>query len=129
MYTMIIHRLNFVVCGDMKPRTAFIFYLWGESGGQTFLSLLDINIISCLAMLTATKKKKKEKKRRNPNPNTVGLKKIPKIAPEGSAPKSVAVRIPKSQYEAWMSLSSEERNGCLRDAITQKLIEKNLISA
>ncbi|MGK7895052.1 MAG: hypothetical protein AB4372_15880 [Xenococcus sp. (in: cyanobacteria)] len=80
-------------------------------------------------MLTTKKKKKKEKKRGNPNPNTVGLKKIPKIAPEGSAPQSVAVRIPKSQYEAWMSLSSKERNECLRNAITQKLIEKNLISA
>ena len=57
------------------------------------------------------------------------LKSFPKIAPEGSAPKSVAVRIPKSQYEIWMSLSSEERNECLRDAIAQKLIEKNLLSA
>lgn len=75
-------------------------------------------------MLTATKK---IKKRRNPNPNTIGLKKIPKIAPEGSAPKSVAVRIPKSQYEIWMSLSSEERNECLREAIAKKLIEKNLL--
>lgn len=57
------------------------------------------------------------------------LKSFPKIAPEGSAPKSVAVRIPKSQYEIWMSLSSEERNECLREAIAQKLIEKNLLSA
>ena len=57
------------------------------------------------------------------------LKSFPKIAPEGSAPKSVAVRIPKSQYEIWMSLSSEERNECLRNAIAQKLIEKNLLSA
>lgn len=57
------------------------------------------------------------------------LNSFPKIAPEGSAPKSVAVRIPKSQYEIWMSLSSEERNECLRNAIAQKLIEKNLLSA
>ena len=77
-------------------------------------------------MLTTTKN---EKKRRNPNPNTKGLKKIPKIAPEGSAPKSVAVRVPKSQYDLWMSLPSEERNECLRKAIADKLIEKNLISA
>ena len=77
-------------------------------------------------MLTTTKK---DKKRRNPNPNTVGLKKIPKIAPEGSAPKSVAVRVPANQYEAWMSLSAKERNECLRNAIAQKLAEKNLLSA
>lgn len=76
-------------------------------------------------MLTTSKK---EKKRRNPNPNTSGLKKIPKIAPEGSAPKSVAVRVPGKQYEAWMSLSSKERNECLREAIAQKLAEKNLLS-
>ncbi len=66
---------------------------------------------------------------RNPTPNTKGLKKIPKIAPEGSAPRSVAVRVPASQYDAWMSLSPEERNQCLRDAIAAKLAEKNLISA
>lgn len=72
---------------------------------------------------------KKVKKKRNPNPNTIGLKKIPKIAPEGSAPKAVSVRIPKSQYEAWMSLPAEERNEFLRGAIAQKLIEKNLLSA
>lgn len=64
-----------------------------------------------------------------PRGNPQYLKSFPKIAPEGSAPKSVAVRIPKSQYEAWMSLSSKERNECLRKAIAQKLIEKNLISA
>ena len=64
-----------------------------------------------------------------PRGNPESLTSFPKIAPEGSAPKSVAVRIPKSQYEIWMSLSSEERNECLRDAITQKLVEKNLISA
>ena len=64
-----------------------------------------------------------------PRGNPQHLKSFPKIAPEGSAPKSVAVRIPKSQYEVWMSLSSEERNECLRSAIAQKLIEKNLISA
>jgi hypothetical protein len=57
------------------------------------------------------------------------LKSFPKIAPEGSAPKSVAVRIPLSQYEAWMSLPMEERNECLRKAIAEKLASKNLISA
>ena len=61
--------------------------------------------------------------------NPQHLKSFPKIAPEGSAPKSVAVRIPKSQYEIWMSLSGEERNECLRNAIAQKLVKKNLISA
>ncbi|MDJ0648558.1 MAG: hypothetical protein QNJ60_07590 [Xenococcaceae cyanobacterium MO_188.B19] len=64
-----------------------------------------------------------------PRGNPQYLKSFPKIAPEGSAPKSVAVRIPKSQYEAWMSLPAEERNDYLRNAIAQKLIEKNLISA
>lgn len=66
---------------------------------------------------------------RNPNPNTKGLKKIPKISPKGSAKNPVHVRIPAEQYNAWMSLPSEERNECLRNAIAQKLVEKNLISA
>ena len=66
---------------------------------------------------------------RNPNPNTSGLKKIPKIAPEGSAKKPVQVRVPASQYDAWMSLPAKERNEFLRNAIAQKLVEKNLISA
>ena len=77
-------------------------------------------------MYTTTKK---EKKRRNPNPNTVGLKKIPRIAPEGSAPKPVQVRVPAKQYDAWMSLPAKERNEYLREAIAAKLVEKNLISA
>ena len=80
-------------------------------------------------MSTATKKEKKVKKKRNPNPNTIGLKKIPKIAPEGSAPRAVSVRIPKSQYEAWMSLSAEERNDYLRKAIAEKLKKDGLLSA
>jgi hypothetical protein len=53
---------------------------------------------------------------RNPNPNTTGLKKIPKIAPEGSAPKPITLRVPNSHYEAWMSLPAEERNEYLREA-------------
>ena len=80
-------------------------------------------------MYTATNKEKKAKKRRNPKPNTSGLKKIPKIAPEGSAQKPVQVRVPASQYEAWMSLPAKERNDYLRKAIAQKLSEENLISA
>ncbi|MEM9272238.1 MAG: hypothetical protein AAGA80_04630 [Cyanobacteria bacterium P01_F01_bin.143] len=66
---------------------------------------------------------------RNPHPNTTGLKKIPRISPKGSAKNPVHVRIPEEQYDAWMSLPAEERNEFLRNAITQKLIEKNLISA
>ncbi len=66
---------------------------------------------------------------RNPNPNTKGLKKIPKIAPEGSAPRPITLRVPASQYEAWMSLPAEERNAYLREAIAIKLAEKNLIPA
>ena len=57
------------------------------------------------------------------------LKSYPKIAPEGSAPKSVAVRVPASQYEAWMSLPSEKRNKYLREAIAALLVKENLISA
>lgn len=64
-----------------------------------------------------------------PRGNPQYLKSFPKIAPEGSAPKAVSVRIPKSQYEAWMSLPAEERNEFLRSAIAQKLVEKNLLSA
>ena len=65
----------------------------------------------------------------NSNPNTVGLIKIPKIAPEGTARRPVQVKVPASHYEAWMSLPAEERNEHLRQAIAAKLVEKNLISA
>lgn len=76
-----------------------------------------------------TTNKKKAKKKRNPNPNTSGLKKIPKIAPEGSAQKPVQVRVPASQYEAWMSLPAKERNDYLRKAIAEKLEKDGLLSA
>ena len=64
-----------------------------------------------------------------PRGNTQNLKSFPKIAPEGSATKSVAVRVPKSQYDLWMSLPSKEKNECLRKTIANKLVEKHLISA
>lgn len=70
----------------------------------------------------------KVKKRRHPNLNTSGLKKFPKIAPEGSAQQPVQVRVPKSQYDLWMSLSSEERNDYLRKAIAEKLEKDGLLS-
>ena len=66
---------------------------------------------------------------RNPNPNTEGLKKIPKIAPEGSAKSPITFRVPASQYDAWVSLPAKERNEYLREAVAQKLAEKNLLSA
>ena len=66
---------------------------------------------------------------RNPNPNTKGLKKIPKIAPEGSAPRPITLRVPASQYEAWMSLPAKERNEYLREAIALKLEKEGLLSA
>lgn len=65
----------------------------------------------------------------NSNPNTTGLKKVPKIAPEGTARRPVQVKVPANQYEAWMSLPAKERNDYLRAAIAAKLTEKNLISA
>ena len=65
----------------------------------------------------------------NLNPNTSGLKKIPKIAPEGSAQKPVQVRVPASQYDIWMSLPAKERNDYLRKCIADKLVEKGLASA
>ena len=65
----------------------------------------------------------------NPNPNTSGLKPMPKIAPEGTARRPVQVRIPASQYEAWMSLPAQKRNEYLREAISDLLIKENLISA
>ena len=64
----------------------------------------------------------------NPNPNTSGLKPMPKIAPEGTAPRPVQVRIPASQYEAWMSLPARKRNEYLRQAISDLLVKENLIS-
>ena len=80
-------------------------------------------------MYTATNKEEKAKKRRNPKPNTSGLKKIPKIAPEGSAQKPVQVRVPASQYDAWMSLPAKERNDYLRKAIADKLAEKQKLAS
>lgn len=65
----------------------------------------------------------------NRNPNTSGLKKIPRIAPEGSAQKPVQVRVPANQYEVWMSLPAKERNDYLRKAITEKLEKEGLLSA
>ena len=65
----------------------------------------------------------------NPNPNISGLKPMPKIAPEGTARRPVQVRIPASQYEAWMSLPAQKRNEYLRQAISDLLIKENLISA
>ena len=65
----------------------------------------------------------------NPNPNTSGLNPIPKIAPEGTARRPVQVKVPVSQYDAWMSLPATERNEYLREAIAKKLAEKNLLSA
>lgn len=59
-----------------------------------------------------------------PKGNTQNLKPFPKIAPEGSAPKSVAVRVPASQYDSWMAIPAKERNDCLRKAIADKLAEK-----
>ena len=38
-------------------------------------------------------------------------------------------KVPVNHYEAWMSLPAKERNEYLREAIAQKLAEKNLISA
>ena len=54
---------------------------------------------------------------------------MPKIAPEGTARRPVQVRIPASQYEAWMSLPAQKRNEYLRQAISDLLIKENLISA
>ncbi|NJL52135.1 MAG: hypothetical protein HC930_07765 [Hydrococcus sp. SU_1_0] len=65
----------------------------------------------------------------NLNPNISGLKKIPKIAPEGSAHKPVQVRVPASQYEVWMSLPAKERNDYLRKAIAEKLEKDGLLPA
>jgi hypothetical protein len=65
----------------------------------------------------------------NLNPNTSGLKKFPKIAPEGSADKPVHVRVPASQYQAWMSLPVKERNDYLRKAIAEKLEKNGFLSA
>ena len=68
----------------------------------------------------------KKKHMANPNPKTEHLSKFPKIAPEGSAVKPVQVRIPKSQYDAWMKIPSQERNQYLREAIAKKIAESSV---
>lgn len=65
----------------------------------------------------------------NPNPNTKGLRPNPKIAPEGPFKKPVQVKVPASQYDAWMSLPAKERNDYLRKAIAEKLEKDGLLSA
>ena len=65
----------------------------------------------------------------NPNPNTKGLRPNPKIAPEGTCKRPVQVKVPANQYSAWMSLPAKERNDYLRKCITEKLVEKGLVSA
>ena len=35
--------------------------------------------------------------------------------------KAIAVKVPQSQFDAWMVFSSEERNAVLRNAIAQYL--------
>lgn len=66
----------------------------------------------------------------NHHPNTTGLKKIPRIAPEGTCKRPVQVKVPASQYDAWMSIPAKERNDYLRKCIADKLAEKGkLLSA
>ena len=65
----------------------------------------------------------------NPSPNTRGLKKIPKIAPEGTSKRPVQVKVPASQYDAWMAIPAKERNDYLRKAIAEKLEKDGLLSA
>ncbi|MGL6340423.1 MAG: hypothetical protein ACRC80_14945 [Waterburya sp.] len=57
------------------------------------------------------------------------VKKIPRIAPEGSAQKPVQVRVPASLYEVWMSLPAKEPNDYLRKAIAEKLEKDGLLPA
>jgi hypothetical protein len=57
------------------------------------------------------------------------LKSYPRVNDsEPCAPKPVQVRIPLSQYEAWMNLSAEVRNSVLREAIAKKLQENHQTS-
>ena len=65
----------------------------------------------------------------NSNPNTRGLKKIPKIAPEGTSRRPVQVKVPASQYDAWMAIPAKERNDYLRKAIADKLAEKQKLAS
>lgn len=43
---------------------------------------------------------------------------------ESCGRKPIQVKVPKSQYEAWMTLPAEERNAALREAIAKILLEK-----
>ena len=60
----------------------------------------------------------------NRHPNTTGLRPNPKIAPEGTCKRPVQVKVPASQYDAWMSIPAKERNDYLRKCIADKLAEK-----
>ncbi|MEM7760215.1 MAG: hypothetical protein AAF298_19120 [Cyanobacteria bacterium P01_A01_bin.40] len=65
----------------------------------------------------------------NPNPNTSGLKPNPKISPEGTSRRPVQVKVPASQYDAWMAIPAKERNDYLRKAIADKLAEKQKLAS
>lgn len=65
----------------------------------------------------------------NPNPNTKGLIKIPRVVPEGTSRKPVQVKVPVSQYDAWMAIPAKERNDYLRKAIADKLAEKQKLAS
>jgi hypothetical protein len=64
--------------------------------------------------------------RGNPNPNIEKLKQYqyPRIDENERDTKPVHVRIPQSQYEAWMRLPVEVRNKELREAIA-KILQEN----
>lgn len=64
--------------------------------------------------------------RGNPQPKIENLKQYqyPRIDDNERETKPVHVRIPESQYEAWMALPAEVRNRKLREAIA-KILEEN----
>lgn len=47
-----------------------------------------------------------------------------RIHPEPLSKKQIQVKIPESQYEAWMALPAEVRNSALREAIA-KILQEN----
>ena len=62
----------------------------------------------------------------NPNPVTAHLPPSPRLpgAKEPCAKTPIQVKVPKSQYEQWMTLPSKERNSYLREAIAKKIQEE-----
>lgn len=73
-----------------------------------------------------TEREKTQNHMRDLNSRLKNLKSYPRVdEKEPCAQKPVQIKIPQSQYEAWMTLPIEIRNKALREAISKTLQENS----